>query len=250
MKSNKKHKNSDDELMFDDDFSSSSMAEFENYSKYDIEEKSKTLNAKASQIVKSICDAYLSLPDNNNEDPEYVKVKELIANISYVEASNLAIMMEQVQIAKHLLSTMVIRFDSGGYVNNELFNMIQEQQKQMIAITMQFSKYARNLPDYFSITRTELQLQNKTETVHQLQSYEANTMMLKNNVETTSEETFSMPPIRGTMDLALAVQASIKNVSDRFESEPELDISFSPDDLVDDDDDDDIFENNIQDDND
>lgn len=240
-KNNKYKKKDDDELAFDDDFDSGSMAEFENYEKFEIENHTSTINAKAKEIVNAICNAYLSIPESAEDDNEEIKkAKELVENVKFIESSNLAIMMEQVQIAKHLLHTLVRRFDNGGYVNNDLFNMIQEQSKQMMSITMQFSKYARNLPDYFAITKTELKIESSTVTLLQ-QQYTSSGFL--DATITEDEQLYVSTPQRGTMELALSVQESIKKVSEKFIETADVQMDFSPDDLVDEEDFDEDFMN-------
>ena len=49
-------------------------------------------------------------------------------------------------------------------------------------------------------------------------------------------QTYSLPPMRGTMDIALSVQQSIKQLSEKFETTEATIMDFDPDQLVDEDD--------------
>ena len=242
-KKNKFKSYDDDDDLFGDDheLNGGSMAEFENYQKFDVITKTAELSNKAKSIIDGIANAYLSLPDpiDDNQKDAYDKANKLIENIKYIESSNLALMIEQVQIAKHLMHTMIERLDAGGYVNDSLFSMIQEQQKQVMSILLQFSKYARSLPDYFEITRSELKLSSP------IQSFDENVMLQSSSSSglpvTTMQmpedsQTYSLPPMRGTMDIALSVQQSIKQLSEKFETTEATIMDFDPDQLVDEDD--------------
>lgn len=224
--------NYDDDSLFGDDFDNGNdMAQFENYEKFEIEEKAKTLTDKAKEIIDGIANAYLSLPEAEDEHQieAQKKAKSLIENIKYIESSNLAIMLEQVHIARHLMSTMIRRLDSGGYTNDALYEMIQEQQKQVMNIIMQFSKYARALPDYFEVTRSELKLQSPIQ-VQQPQQLHASAEPLA--ISSGDDQSYTTPPIRGTLELALSVQESIKKLNEKFETTEATQMDFDPADLV------------------
>ena len=237
-------KEKEKDKLFGDDFDNpNSMKEFENYVEFDIDSSTTTFYDDAKSIIDGIASAYLSLPENiNTEDQHYIAAKKLIDNIKLIETTNLHVMIEQVRIAKHLLHTMIRRLDSGGHVNDSIYDTIREQQKQLMNIVLQFSKYARNLPDYFSITKSEL---NSTMPLSIAEVQQLNSGQEIKQLHQGDDETYSTEPIRGTLDLALSVQASIQKVSEKYAEKQANEISFDPEqlteDLDDDDDVDDLF---------
>lgn len=225
-------------VFFGDDFSSG-MQQFESYESYEVNEKNDSLKKQAEKVINNICDAYLSLPETDDEedDPHLKKLRDYIKSIKEVETSNFLIIAKQVKIAEHILDTLIRRLDSGGYVDELIYQNIREQRKDLMDTVLQFSKYARNLPDYFSIVRSEVGLGNQMtlgEAITVQKQLNAPSMDLAIE-ENSEEEEYSAAPIRGTKDLALSVQDNIKKLKARQENMEETFIDFDPADITDDD---------------
>ena len=223
--------------MFGDSFfdgGENNMAQFETYENFEVNDKSKTFVEDARRVIESICSTYLALPDKESiENVEhYNKIEKLIDGIKYVEISNLGILIKQVKIAEHILDTLLRRMDSGGFTEDSLYHNIREQQKDLLKMVMEFSKYTRNLHDYFSVVRSEIGLNAPLIEIEQQQKLNSNvTETIDISSEEDGDEEYVALPMRGTKDLALSFQESIQKLKDKQSMVEEVITEFDPKEL-------------------
>lgn len=217
-----------DKLLFgnDDDFEvdfnhQNDMTQFETYEQFDVNKKSIEFVNDAKNIILAICHAAIQIPEEVLSTDEGQKIHAYLQQLTKVESSNLSILMKQVRIAEHILDSLIRRLDAGGHTNDELYDIIIKQQKNVFELTMNFSKYARSLPEYFAFVRNDLKLKNPLEskTVQINNQLKANSALPEAEI-VDDEDTYTSLPIRGTMDLALSVQNSIQSIKDRMNALP------------------------------
>lgn len=210
------------------------MQQFETYESFHLNLQNPKLKKQAEKIIESICDTYLSLPtfsEDVEEPKELQNIRKYIQQIKKVEISNLMIMAKQVKVAEHILDTLMRRLDSGGYVDNELYSNIREQRKDLMEVTLLFSKYVRSLPDYFAIVRSEI----GAETINLNSVIEQQKSLNNHNdvevIENVDDEYVALP-MRGTKEMALNVQNSIARLKQRAEESKNIDLPFDPKDIT------------------
>lgn len=223
-----------DKLLFghqDDDFdidmgSGGDMAQFETYEQFDVNKRSIEFVNDAKNIIIAICNAAIQIPEEILQTDEGVKINAYLTQLSKVEASNLSILMKQVRIAEHILDSLIRRLDAGGHTSNDIYGIIIQQQKSVFELTMNFSKYARSLPEYFAFVRNDLKLKNPLEskTLQINNQLKANKQLPEAEIEDGVDSYNNSLPIRGTMDLALSVQNSIQSIKDRMNALPNDDV--------------------------
>lgn len=129
------------EIMTGEGGDQNSMAQYETYKEFNVDEKTEELKTSCKKMILSLCDIYLDTLQLSNED--YVKA------VALVEEQNLFVLMKQVQYSDHIIDSLMRQLDSGGYVDKGIYSTIREMQKSAIQITLEISKYTRNLPEYF-----------------------------------------------------------------------------------------------------
>ena len=82
---------------------------------------------------------------------------------------NLQNLLLQVKTSEHILYSLLGRLNATGSVDNGLYKLITDTQKESIALTMQVSNYVRSLPGYFKQLRFELETNIEMVKVEQTQ---------------------------------------------------------------------------------
>jgi hypothetical protein len=132
-----------------------SMAQYNSYERFDVDAKSEQLKQSCKKMILSLCDIYLETLTVSNED--YVK------SVALIEEQNLFVLMKQVQYSDHVLDSLMRQLDNGGYVDKSIYDTIRQMQKSAIQITLEISKYTRNLPEYFKFVSRDAKSVDSTE---------------------------------------------------------------------------------------
>lgn len=138
----------------------------DNYQPMDLEKVRKDIETKASGVVKNVIDVYYKFNQDGAEDDEIHKYLE---QAQLIESMNLQNLLLQVKASEHILYSLLGRLNATGSVDNGLYKLITDTQKESIALTMQVSNYVRSLPSYFKQLRFELETNIEMVKVEQTQ---------------------------------------------------------------------------------
>lgn len=128
------------------------MRQFDTYKVIGVDKIATDITKLADDLINTTCNFYLSnteLFDDNDQ--------RYITAIKGSERNNLQVLLKQVKYVEHILDNLMRQLDSGGYMDNSIYTTIQEMQKSSMDITMQVSKYTRNLPDYFKYVKMDIE---------------------------------------------------------------------------------------------
>ena len=192
-------KNADEFEILGDD-STGDLAYLRSYQKLDIDAKNALLETSVKAHIIALCDLYLDMGKLSNED--YVKA------IADTEKQNLLVLIKQVTYSEHILDTLMRQLDSGGYIDQDIFKTIREMQRSVIQITLEVSKYTRQLPEYFKFVQTDIK---KMHAITMLEETNASLRLdaatdIEHEQISSSNDVFSISqPQRGLRELMLNV---------------------------------------------
>lgn len=138
----------------------------DNYQAIDIELTRKDLEKKASSVIKNVINVYYKFNEDGQEDDE---IHQYLEQAKAIESMNLQNLLLQVKTSEHILYSLLGRLNATGSVDNGLYKLITDTQKESIALTMQVSNYVRSLPGYFKQLRFELETNIEMVKVEQTQ---------------------------------------------------------------------------------
>lgn len=118
------------------------------YVPMNIEIVEKELTNKSKKVITECTEIFFKTGEISK--PEYVKA------IEEIEVMNLEMMLNQVKVSAHLISSLVRRLNESGTTELSLFRTIMEAQNHALALTMNVSSYVRNLPGYFKGLKFEM----------------------------------------------------------------------------------------------
>lgn len=203
---------------------SGDMRMYESYQEFNVDEKAVHLRTSCKAMILSLCKIYLDTLEISNED--YVKA------VALVEEQNLFVLMKQVQYADHVLDSLMRQLDSGGYIDKGIYSTIREMQKSAIQITLEISKYTRNLPEYFKFVARDAKSADTS-----LDILSASTSARTQNIiditgESVSGEFNPMVPQRGMRELMLNVSDVRKDIADAIKNAATVNATpINPEDL-------------------
>lgn len=217
----------------DDDFDeltgAGDLHQFDDYKKFEVDTKGEMIKQSVKKLIVSLAKVYLDEDKITNED--YVKA------LASLEEQNLLVMCKQVYYAEHVVDTLIRRLDGGGFVDPDLYDQIRKMQASVIQITLEVSRYTRNLPEYFRFVNTEVGKINAVDMLSKATSGFGNETL--GLVEST-EQTFSiLKPVRGTRELMLDISDSLSDIDMKLKESTEIEATPI---VIDDDDDDDYTE--------
>lgn len=128
------------------------MRQFDDYKAIGVDTIIKDISKLADDLINTTCNFYLSNSELFDDDDH-----RYITAIKGSERNNLQILLKQVKYVEHILDNLMRQLDNGGYMDNSIYTTIQEMQKSSMEITMQVSKYTRNLPDYFKYVKMDIE---------------------------------------------------------------------------------------------
>ena len=238
-----KHKSKNIGNPNDDDFeeltndTGGAMAQFDDYKKFDVDAKGEKVLASVKKLIVSL--VKLHVDTDKLTDDDYIKA------VAEVEQQNLLVLCKQVYYAEHVVDTLIRRLDGGGFVDPELYDQIRQMQMSVIKVTLEVSRYTRQLPEYFKFVNTEIGKINAMQLMSASSDAIETTFELQEAQKSTSFN-HSMP-MRGTRELMLDISDSISDIDAKIQEaeviEPTpiiLDEDYDDDFKEEDDEDDDI----------
>ena len=201
---------------FDDDFdkldgpSGGDMAQYQTYKAFNVLEKNVELENSAKKLIISLCNVYLERGMVSNED--------YVTAIGLAEQQNLFVLLKQVKYSEHILDSLMLQLDAGGFIDKDIYSTIREMQKSAMQITLEVSKFTRTLPEYLKYVQSDIdKIQTSTDIL--IMSAEQKNDQFSIEASTNSSSEFTMSgPIRGTREIMLHmsdVRADIANAIER-----------------------------------
>lgn len=208
-----KHKSKNIGNPNDDDFeeltndTGGAMAQFDDYKKFDVDAKGEKVLASVKKLIVSL--VKLHVDTDKLTDDDYIKA------VAEVEQQNLLVLCKQVYYAEHVVDTLIRRLDSGGFVDPELYDQIRQMQMSVIKVTLEVSRYTRQLPEYFKFVNTEIGKINAMQLMSASSDAIETTFELQEAQKSTSFN-HSMP-MRGTRELMLDISDSISDIAAKIQ---------------------------------
>jgi hypothetical protein len=208
-----KHKSKNIGNPNDDDFeeltndTGGAMAQFDDYRKFDVDAKGEKVLASVKKLIVSL--VKLHVDTDKLTDDDYIKA------VAEVEQQNLLVLCKQVYYAEHVVDTLIRRLDSGGFVDPELYDQIRQMQMSVIKVTLEVSRYTRQLPEYFKFVNTEIGKINAMQLMSASSDAIETTFELQEAQKSTSFN-HSMP-MRGTRELMLDISDSISDIDAKIQ---------------------------------
>ena len=208
-----KHKSKNIGNPNDDDFeeltndTGGAMAQFDDYRKFDVDAKGEKVLASVKKLIVSL--VKLHVDTDKLTDDDYIKA------VAEVEQQNLLVLCKQVYYAEHVVDTLIRRLDSGGFVDPELYDQIRQMQMSVIKVTLEVSRYTRQLPEYFKFVNTEIGKINAIQLMSASSDAIETTFELQ-EAQKSASFNHSMP-MRGTRELMLDISDSISDIDAKIQ---------------------------------
>lgn len=147
----KKKKEQDEDIFFDE--GSGAMAMYDGYKEIEVSSVLNTLNGKAKKYISDLIEFYTTIKPTAKEgdqdalpalyDASIADSKVLMKSNYEMEANMLANMLLSLRTSQHILQTLLIQFNNGGYMDEKATEKLIQFTKQNIAITKDVTSYKR-----------------------------------------------------------------------------------------------------------
>lgn len=164
-----------------------SLQGLEEYERFEVAEKHKTIKREATDLVSSLIKVYF--------DADLIDEHEHLKAIKNIETSNLIGLIESARYAQHAVSTLMRKIDAGLHAEMTVYPILIELQKSAIDIQMKVANYSRTLSPYIKSVKEDLEESGNT-TIEILSRVESDSIDRNDEANNVGEEVF-----RGSMDM-------------------------------------------------
>lgn len=213
-----------------EDFINSDEMELDYTSNYeDIDTKSATvsINNQCKQFIGAMSDLYMGVDLSERENFGVSKAQKMAMEMARLEVIPLSNLLYQVKIGKHVLQTLIIQLNSGGFRDAELFNRIDKAQNTFAKLNETLIKYLHSIPQVFMGISAEMRMLDEQTAI---EYEEANVVpdgvvSLPSGEDSDDEYSLMTRPIRGTGALIKAIRETKAELEEDIAKANEVDVS-------------------------